>query len=194
MNISNNPDLREKTVKSYPPILWIISTFMGIIGSYLSRIGSAYFVISDAILLLSAWLIFIGLCIIFLSYNDENEDLDNERVGIYSAINHPRMFGEYFLIIGLNLQAVHLVISAFLILLLSSYHKWLIHRNWKTIFSPESYFRFNIWKMTDNKRGVRFNNSIKKCVPYFIFSICYLLLLIELRIRSIGRSLMDLIN
>ena len=165
---------------------------MGIIGAYYSRIGSLYYVITDSILLISAWLIFIGLSIIFLSINDYNNVPTDSKVGIYSAINHPRMFGEYLLIIGLNLQSINTITILTTIITIKYYNKWSITKSWKSIFTYESYFRFNLFNMKDNKREIFFISSLNATLPYLIFSIVYLLIVIELRNRSIGRSLLEL--
>jgi protein-S-isoprenylcysteine O-methyltransferase Ste14 len=183
--------LRAKTDESYPPFLWIICFLMGIIGAYYSRIGSLYYVITDSILLISAWLIFIGLSIIFLSINDYNNVPTDSKVGIYSAINHPRMFGEYLLIIGLNLQSINIIIIVILVLMFTLYHKWKISSNWNYLFRPERYFRFNLWKMNDNEKGIIFSNSFNQCKPYLIYSTFYILIMLELRNRTIGRSIVD---
>jgi hypothetical protein len=188
----NKHSLRAKTGESYPPILWIITSLMGITGAYYSRIGSLYYVITDSMLLISAWLIFIGLAIIFLSINDWNNVSPENKVGIYSAINRPRMFGEYLLVIGLNMQSINLIMIVILILTLSFYHKWKIRNNWSSLFSLEKYFRFNLWKMSDNKRGISFSISFKQCIPYLIYSTFYILILLELRNRTIGRSIVDI--
>ncbi len=188
----NKFHLRAKSDDAYPPILWIICFLMGIIGAYYSRIGSLYYVITDSILLISAWLIFIGLSIIFLSINDYNNVPTDSKVGIYSAINHPRMFGEYLLIIGLNLQSINTITILTTIITIKYYNKWSITKSWKSIFTYESYFRFNLFNMKDNKREIFFISSLNATLPYLIFSIVYLLIVIELRNRSIGRSLLEL--
>ncbi len=192
MNMFNKHSLRVKTGESYPPFLWIITSLMGITGAYYSRIGSLYYVITDSMLLLSAWLIFIGLSIIFLSINDWNNVPTENKVGIYSAINRPRLFGEYLLIIGLNIQSINVIMVVILILILSFYHKWKIRNNWSSLFNPEKYFRFNLWKMSDNKRGISFSNSFSLCIPYLIYSTFYILIMLELRNRKIGRSIVDI--
>jgi len=186
-------NLRGKTDKSYPPILWIICSLGGVYGAYNSRIGSIYHITTDAILFASAWLIIIGLFVVFMSFNDEKGSQDQEKVGIYSAINHPRLFGEYLILSGLIFQTINIIIAVLTIVILRFYNQWLIHRNLKTLFSYESYFRFNLFNMSDNKRGYYFSDSFKACIPYLIYSIAYLLLIIELRNRSIGRSILDLL-
>ena len=185
--------LRDKTGESYPPLLWIILILAGLFGAYNSRIGSTYHVMTDAILFASAWLIIIGLLVIFMSFNDSKSDHQYEKVGVYSAINHPKLFGEYLLLIGLIFQSINIIISVIIIVVFAFYHKWLIHRKWKTLLSNESYFRFNLFNMSDNKSGIYFLSSFNSCIPYFIFSIVYLLIVIELRNRSIGRSLIDML-
>ena len=188
-----NFNLRGKTDKSYPPILWIICSLGGVYGAYNSRIGSIYHITTDAILFASAWLIIIGLFVVFMSFNDEKGSQDQEKVGIYSAINHPRLFGEYLILSGLIFQTINIIIAVLTIVILRFYNQWLIHRNLKTLFSYESYFRFNLFNMSDNKRGYYFSDSFKACIPYLIYSIAYLLLIIELRNRIIGRSILDLL-
>ena len=188
-----NFNLRGKTDKSYPPFLWIICSLGGVYGSYNSRIGSIYHVTTDAILFASAWLIIIGLFVVFMSFNDEKANQDQEKVGIYSAINHPRLFGEFLLITGLTFQSINLILSFIILAGLTLYHKWLIHRKWKTLLSNASYFRFNLFNMSDNKSGHYFSDSFKACIPYLIYSIAYLLVIIELRNRSIGRSILDVL-
>ena len=189
----NKSILRDKTGESYPPLLWIICVLLGIIGAYYSRIGSTYHVMTDAILFASAWLIIIGLLVIFMSFNDSKSDHQYEKVGVYSAINHPKLFGEYLLLIGLIFQSINIVISVIIIVVLAFYHKWLIQRKWKTLLNNESYFRFNLFKMSDNKSRIYFLSSFNSCIPYYIFSIVYLLIVIELRNKSIGRSLIDML-
>ena len=186
-------NLRGKTDESYPPFLWIICSLGGVYGAFNSRIGSTYHVTTDAILFASAWLIIIGLFVVFMSFNDEKGSQDQEKVGIYSAINHPRLFGEYLILSGLIFQTINIIIAVLTIVILRFYNQWLIHRNLKTLFSYESYFRFNLFNMSDNKRGYYFSDSFKACIPYLIYSIAYLLLIIELRNRSIGRSILDLL-
>jgi hypothetical protein len=188
-----NFNLRGKTDNSYPPFLWIICSLGGVYGAYNSRIGSIYHVTTDAILFASAWLIIIGLFTVFMSFNDEKANQDKEKVGIYSAINHPRLFGEYLIISGLIFQTINIIVAVLTIVILRFYNQWLIHRNLKTLFSYESYFRFNLFNMSDNKREYYFSDSFKACIPYLIFSIVYLLLIIELRNRSIGRSILDVL-
>jgi hypothetical protein len=185
--------LRAKTGETYPPFLWIICISLGIIGAYNSRIGSVYHVTTDAILFASVWLIIIGLFVVFMSFNDGKANQDHEKVGIYSAINHPRLFGEYLILSGLIFQTINIIVVVLTIAILRFYNKWLIHRNLKTLFNYASYFRFNLFNMSDNKRGYYFSDSIKACIPYLFFSIVYLLVIIELRNRSIGRSLLDML-
>lgn len=188
----NKFNLRGKTGETYPPFLWIICVLLGIIGAYFSRIGSVYHMITDSALLCSAWLILIGLFVLFMAFNDKIELQQNTKVGIYSAINHPKLFGQFILIIGLAIQSINAITILATVLLIVYYNKWLISRSWKSIFSYQSYFRFNIFKMTDNKRGIYFMNSLNATLPYLIFSIVYLLIVIELRNRSIGRSILEI--
>lgn len=188
----NKFNLRGKTGETYPPFLWIICVLLGIIGAYFSRIGSVYHMITDSALLCSAWLIVIGLLVIFMANNDSIDLQQNTKVGIYSAINHPNLFGQFILIIGLAIQSINTITTLATVLLIVYYNKWLITKSWKSIFSHQSYFRFNLFNMTDNKRGVYFLNSLNAVVPYLIFTIVYLLIVIELRNRSIGRSILEM--
>jgi hypothetical protein len=185
-------NLRDKTDESYPPFLWIICFLMGIIGAYYSRIGSIYHMVTDSMLLGSAWLIIIGLFVLFMAHNDNMDLQQNTKVGIYSAINHPKLFGQFILIIGLALQSINTITILTTIITIKYYNKWSITKSWKSIFTYESYFRFNLFNMTDNKRGIYFISSLNATLPYFIFSVVYLLIVIELRNRSIGRSLLEL--
>lgn len=187
----NKFNLREKTGESYPPFLWIICILFGIIGAYFSRIGSVYHMITDSALLCSAWLILIGLFVLFMAHNDNIDIQQNTKVGIYSAINHPKLFGQFILIIGLALQSINTITIITTIITIVYYNKWLISKNWKSVFTYESYFRFNLFNMTDNKQGIYLINSLNATLPYLIFTIVYLLIVIELRNRSIGRSIME---
>jgi hypothetical protein len=189
----NKFTLRDKTGESYPPLLWIILVFAGIFGAYNSRIGSIYHMVTDSMLLGSAWLIIIGLFVLFMAHNDNMDLQQNTKVGIYSAINHPKLFGQFILIIGLALQSINTITILTTIITIKYYNKWSITKSWKSIFSYESYFRFNLFNMTDNKRGIFFLSSLNATLPYLIFSIIYLLIVIELRNRSIGRSLIDML-
>lgn len=189
----NKWDLRGKNEENYPPLLWIICISLGIIGAYNSRIGSVYHMITDSILLCSVWLIIIGLLVLFMAYNDNLDLQQNEKVGIYSAINHPKLFGQFVLIIGLAMQSINIISIIATVLTITYYNKWLITKSWKSIFTYESYFRFNLFNMSDNKRGIYFVSSFRAIIPYLIFSIIYLLIVIELRNRSIGRSLLELL-
>ena len=183
-----------KTNKSHPLFLWIIFSLYGLIGAYFSKIGETYHLISDSILFVSSWLIVIGLFIIWMSINDQPREPLSEKTGVYSAINHPQLLGEHLLIIGLNLQTIHFFSIALTILTLSLYHRWLLHNSIKGLFSADSFFKFNIWKMTDHKKGMQLKDPIQQSAPYIVFSIIYILALIELRNRSISRSLLDLFN
>jgi hypothetical protein len=165
---------------------------MGIIGAYYSRIGSVYHMVTDSMLFGSAWLILIGFFVLFMSHNDNFDLQQNAKVGIYSAINHPKLFGQFILIIGLALQSINIITIITTIITIVYYNKWLITKSWKSIFIYESYFRFNIFKMTDNKRGLYFISSLNATIPYLIFSSVYLLIVIELRNRTIGRTLIEL--
>ena len=189
----NKSILRDKTGESYPPLLWIICVLLGIIGAYYSRIGSTYHMVTDSMLFGSAWLIIIGLFVLFMAHNDNMDLHQNTKVGIYSVINHPKLFGQFILILGLGLQAINTITVIVTIFIISSYNKWLITKSWKSIFTYDSYFRFNIFKMTDNKRGLYFISSLIATLPYLILSIVYLLIVIELRNRTIGRSLIDML-
>lgn len=188
----NKLHLRVKSENSYPPFLWIICISMGIIGAYFSKIGSVYHMMTDSLLLCSAWLIVIGLFVIFMAHNDSIDLQQNKKVGVYSAINHPKQFGEFLLLIGLNLQSINIITILVTIIFLNQYNKWLVTKSWNSIFNYQSYFRFNLFNMTDNKRGFYFMNSLNATLPYLIFSIIYLLILIELRNKSIGRSLLEI--
>jgi hypothetical protein len=188
----NKSILRDKTGDSYPQLLWIICVLLGIIGAYYSRIGSVYHMVTDSMLFGSAWLILIGFFVLFMSHNDNFDLQQNAKVGIYSAINHPKLFGQFILIIGLALQSINIITIITTIITIVYYNKWLITKSWKSIFIYESYFRFNIFKMTDNKRGLYFISSLNATIPYLIFSSVYLLIVIELRNRTIGRSLIEL--
>ncbi len=188
----NNFNLRDKTDDSYPPFLWIICVLMGIIGAYYSRIGSIYHMVTDSMLLVSAWLIIIGLFVLFMAHNDNMDLQQNTKAGIYSAINQPKLFGQFILIIGLALQSINIITIITTIITIVYYNKWLISKSWKSFFTYESYFRFNLFNMTDNKRGIYFMNSLNATLPYLIFSIVYLLIVIELRNRSIGRSILEI--
>jgi hypothetical protein len=187
----NKSILRDKTGDSYPPLLWIICVLLGIVGAYYSRIGSVYHMVTDSMLFGSAWLILIGLFVLFMAHNDNMDLQQNSKVGVYSAINHPKLFGQFILILGLGLQAINTITVIVTIFIISSYNKWLITKSWKSIFTYESYFRFNIFKMTDNKRGLYFISSLNAILPYLVFSSVYLLIVIELRNRTIGRSLLE---
>jgi len=188
----NKHSLRVKTGEYYPPILWIITSLMGITGAYYSRIGSIYHMATDSMLLGSAWLIIIGLFVLFMAHNDNMDLQQNTKVGIYSAINHPKLFGQFILIIGLALQSINTITILTTIITIKYYNKWSITKSWKSIFTYESYFRFNLFNMIENKRGVFFISSLNATLPYLIFSIIYLLIVIELRNRSIGRSMLEL--
>jgi len=188
----NKHSLRVKTGEFYPPILWIITSLMGITGAYYSRIGSIYHMVTDSMLLGSAWLIIIGLFVLFMAHNDNMDLQQNTKVGIYSAINHPKLFGQFILIIGLALQSINTITILTTIITIKYYNKWSITKSWKSIFTYESYFRFNLFNMIENKRGVFFISSLNATLPYLIFSIIYLLIVIELRNRSIGRSMLEL--
>lgn len=188
----NKSILRDKTGESYPPFLWIICVLLGIIGAYFSRIGSVYHMVTDSMLFCSAWLILIGLFVLFMAHNDNMDIQQNSKVGVYSAINHPKLFGQFILIIGLAIQSINTITTIATILLIVYYNKWLITKSCKSFFSHQSYFRFNLFNMTDNKRGVYFLNSLNAEVPYLIFTIIYLLIVIELRNRSIGRSILEM--
>ena len=188
----NKFNLRDKTDESYPPILWIICVLMGIIGAYYSRIGSIYHMVTDSMLLVSAWMIIIGLFVLFMAHNDNMDLQQNTKAGIYSAINQPKLFGQFILIIGLALQSINTITIITTIITIVYYNKWLISKSWKSVFTYESYFRFNLFNMTDNKRGIYFMNSLNATLPYLIFSCVYLLIVIELRNRSIGRSILEI--
>jgi hypothetical protein len=187
----NKSILRDKTGESYPPLLWIICVLLGIVGAYYSRIGSVYHMVTDSMLFGSAWLILIGLFVLFMAHNDNMNLQQNSKVGVYSAINHPKLFGQFILIIGMAIQSINTITLITTIITIVYYNKWLITKSWKSIFTYESYFRFNIFKMTDNKRGLYFISSLNAILPYLIFSSVYLLILIELRNRTIGRSLLE---
>lgn len=188
----NKSILRDKTGESYPPLLWIICVLLGIIGAYYSRIGSVYHMVTDSMLFGSAWLILIGLFVLFMAHNDNMNLQQNSKVGVYSAINHPKLFGQFILIIGMAIQSINTITIITTIITIVYYNKWLITKSWKSIFTYESYFRFNVFNMTDNKRGLYFISSLIATLPYLIFSIVYLLIVIELRNRSIGRSLFEM--
>ena len=187
----NKSILRDKTGESYPPLLWIICVLLGIVGAYYSLIGSVYHMVTDSMLFGSAWLILIGLFVLFMAHNDNMNLQQNSKVGVYSAINHPKLFGQFILIIGMAIQSINTITIITTIITIVYYNKWLITKSWKSIFTYESYFRFNIFKMTDNKRGLYFISSLNAILPYLVFSIVYLLIVIELRNRTIGRSLLE---
>lgn len=187
----NKSILRDKTGESYPPLLWIICVLLGFIGAYYSLIGSVYHMVTDSMLFGSAWLILIGLFVLFMAHNDNMNLQQNSKVGVYSAINHPKLFGQFILIIGMAIQSINTITIITTIITIVYYNKWLITKSWKSIFTYESYFRFNIFKMTDNKRGLYFISSLNAILPYLVFSIVYLLIVIELRNRTIGRSLLE---
>ena len=134
----------------------------------------------------------IGLFVLFMAHNDNMYLQQNSKVGVYSAINHPKLFGQFILIIGLAIQSINTITIITTIITIVSYNKWLITKSWKSIFTYESYFRFNIFKMTDNKRGLYFISSLNAILPYLVFSSVYLLIVIELRNRTIGRSLLEM--
>lgn len=191
MNKGDNASLRAKTSTIYPPFLWIISCFLGMSGAYFSQIGVLYYLTADALLWFSAWLIIIGLFILFMGYNDIKSQSDEQKSGVFSIINHPIQLGQYLLIIGLNMQSVNLFSIAITLFMFSFYHGWLLHKSWRMILNHKSFYKINIWLLKDSGGKIHFKESLINCSPYILFTFFYMVLLIELRNRSIGRSLLD---
>ncbi|MFM7015942.1 MAG: hypothetical protein ACKOX3_06390 [Bacteroidota bacterium] len=191
MNIVNNRHIRGKNGDTYPPFLWIISSFLGIIGGYFSQFGAIYHKTGHALLWISGWCLILGVYILWMSLYDQPSPTTTEKTGVYSIVNHPKKLGEYLLLMGINLQSLNIFTISLNIIVFSLYHKWLLQPNWQSLLTYESFFKFKLKGFKESQQKQSYLSTLQKLKTRMIILFFLLIFIVELRYRSIGRSFYD---